>query len=92
MLATECTIDRQMIGSSKCSEGLRRATQMGNDYVGTLIDYDRSVLGNKPAWDAVQAQVQAGETVVFLANHQSEADAAFIPLLTMDSHPGARSL
>jgi len=62
--------------------------QMGNDYVGTLVDYDRSVLGNKAAWDQVQAQVQAGETVVFLANHQSEADAAFIPLLTMDSHPG----
>jgi hypothetical protein len=63
--------------------------QMGNDYVGTLIDYERSVLGNKAAWDQVQAQVQAGENVVLLANHQSEADAAFIPLLTMDSHPGA---
>jgi len=66
--------------------------QMGNDYVGTLVDYDRSVLGNKAAWDQVQAQVQAGETVVFLANHQSEADAAFIPLLTMDSHPGEACL
>jgi hypothetical protein len=42
--------------------------------------------------DVLKTRVQAGETVVFLANPQSEADAAFIPLLTMDSHPGEACL
>jgi len=62
--------------------------KMGNDYVGSMIDYTRSVMGNAHLWDDIQRQVDAGENVVFLANHQSEADAAFIPLLTMKSHPG----
>jgi len=31
---------------------------------------------------------QAGENVILFANHQSEGDAAFIPLLTEVSHPG----
>lgn len=62
--------------------------QLGNDYVGTLINYDQSVLGQKARWDDVEKKINAGENVILLANHQSEADAAFIPLLTEKSHPG----
>ena len=38
--------------------------------------------------DTVQKQIAAGENVVLFANHQSEADAAFLPLMTEASHPG----
>lgn len=42
---------------------------------------------NEQRWDTVLQQLAAGENVILLANHQSEADAAFIPLMTMASHP-----
>ena len=61
---------------------------LGNAYVGALVDWQRSVLCHPARFNAVQAQLAAGENVVLLANHQSEADAAFIPLLTQASHPG----
>lgn len=100
--------------------------QLGNDYVGAMIDWQRSVVrpsaspprcaalvpeivraaatdqhphrsppgGKNPPqlrherrWDTVLKQLAAGENVILLANHQSEADAAFIPLMTASSHP-----
>jgi len=62
--------------------------QMANAYIGSLIDFDRSILRNYSRWSVIQAQLQAGENVILLGNHQSEGDAAFIPLLTEVSHPG----
>uniref|UniRef100_A0A7S0RXK5 Phospholipid/glycerol acyltransferase domain-containing protein n=1 Tax=Pyramimonas obovata TaxID=1411642 RepID=A0A7S0RXK5_9CHLO len=62
--------------------------KLGNDYVGTLINYDRSLLGNPHLWAQIEQQIAAKENVVLFANHQSEADAAFIPLLTQAAHPG----
>ena len=62
--------------------------QLGNDYVGSMIDWQRSVLGHPERWTTVQQQLEAGDNVVLLANHQSEADASFIPLMTAASHPG----
>jgi len=62
--------------------------KLGNDYINELVNYDRSVLGQPERWDEMVAQLDRGENVILLANHQSEADAAFIPLLTMKSHPG----
>lgn len=62
--------------------------KLGNDYVGTLINYDRSLLGNAHLWGEIEKQVAAKENVVLFANHQSEADAAFIPLMTQAAHPG----
>ena len=61
---------------------------LGNEYVGALVDWKRSVLRHQERWDTIAAQLDAGENVILLANHQSEADAAFIPLLTAASHPG----
>lgn len=46
-----------------------------------------SQLRNEKRWDVVLQQLKAGANVVLLANHQSEADAAFIPLMTASSHP-----
>ena len=44
---------------------------LGNQYVGALIDWQRSVLANCELWDVVEKQLAAGENVVLLANHQS---------------------
>jgi len=46
---------------------------LGNDYVGALVDWQRSVLGNPERWDAIESQLAAGENVILLANHQSGA-------------------
>jgi len=62
--------------------------QMANVYIGSLIDFERSVLMNPERWTLIQKQMEAGENVILFANHQSEGDAAFIPLLTEVSHPG----
>lgn len=61
---------------------------LGNEYVGALVDWRRSVIWHQERLDAIVKQLDAGENVILLANHQSEADAAFIPLLTAASHPG----
>lgn len=45
-------------------------------YVRNLIDFDNSVLGHPEIFDTMEAQLAAGENVVLLANHQTEADPA----------------
>jgi glycerol-3-phosphate O-acyltransferase len=60
--------------------------------VGTLINYERSLMGNDHLWVKIDQQLEAKENVVLFANHQSEADAAFIPLLTQGAHPGAERM
>lgn len=62
--------------------------QMANAYIGSLVQFERSILGNPTRWTAIQAALDAGENVVLMGNHQSEGDAAFIPLLTEVTHPG----
>jgi len=62
--------------------------QMANMYIGSLIDFDRSILMHPDQWTKIQNQINCSENVILFANHQSEGDAAFIPLLTEVSHPG----
>ena len=62
--------------------------QMANMYIGSLIDYDRSVMRHPERWTTIQSQIDSGENVILFANHQSEGDAAFIPLFTEVTHPG----
>ena len=62
--------------------------KLGNQYVGGLVDWRRSLVCHPERWGTIQEQLGRGENVILLANHQSEADAAFIPLLTEKSHPG----
>lgn len=85
----------QLLGESYTFPSFHRAIrepfdyyQMANAYIGSLIDFDRSILRYSSRWSKVQQQLEAGENVIFLGNHQSEGDAAFIPLLTEVSHPG----
>ena len=62
--------------------------QMANAYIGSLVEFDRSILRYPERWTAIQQALDAGENVVLMGNHQSEGDAAFIPLLTETTHPG----
>ena len=50
--------------------------EFGQRYVRNLIDFDASVVGHLEIFDTIQAQLEAGENVVLLANHQTEADPA----------------
>jgi len=85
----------QMLGESYKFPSYHRAIrepfdyyQMANAYIGSLIDFERSLLKNCSRWSEIQQQLEDGENVILLGNHQSEGDAAFIPLLTEVSHPG----
>ena len=62
--------------------------QMANMYIGSLIDFERSIMRYPDRWTTIQSQLDSGENVVLFANHQSEGDAAFIPLFTEVTHPG----
>lgn len=39
-----------------------------------LIDFSKSVVGHLDNFDRIEACLAAGENVILLANHQSEAD------------------
>ena len=57
-------------------------SKMANMYIGSLIDFERSIMRHPDRWTTIQSQLDSGENVVLFANHQSEGDAAFIPLFT----------
>jgi glycerol-3-phosphate O-acyltransferase len=59
----------------------------GQAYVRNLVDYSKSLVGNLERFDAIEAQLAAGENVVLLANHQTEADPAVWALLLEATHP-----
>jgi len=61
--------------------------QFGQEYVRPLVDWDNSYIRNMELWDEAIAQVGRGENVVLLANHQTEADAAFLPLFFEQYNP-----
>jgi hypothetical protein len=46
-----------------------------------------SYLGNLHTFDKIEEQVKAGNNVVLLSNHQTEADPAVMALLLEHSHP-----
>ncbi len=53
----------------------------GNDFIRPLIDLEASqILGNKNL-DTIEAILKKGENVIFLANHQIEADPQVITIL-----------
>jgi len=53
----------------------------GQNYVRNLVDFDKSAIGNLDRFERVEAQLAAGDNVVLLANHQTEADPAVWALL-----------
>jgi glycerol-3-phosphate O-acyltransferase len=61
--------------------------EFGQRYVGSLIDFTKSYLGHRERFDAMQQQLEAGENVILLANHQSEADPGIWAHMLMHTHP-----
>ena len=61
--------------------------EFGQRYVGSLIDWSRSVLGAPDRWAGIAAQLAAGENVVLLANHQTEADPGVFAHMLAAAHP-----
>jgi glycerol-3-phosphate O-acyltransferase len=62
--------------------------QFGQRYVGSLIDFESSVLGRPDRWRALAEQLARGDNVVLLANHQTEADPGVFAHMLASSHPG----
>jgi glycerol-3-phosphate O-acyltransferase len=61
--------------------------QFGQRYVGSLIEFESSVLGRPDRWARVADQLARGENVVLLANHQTEADPGVFAHMLAASHP-----
>ena len=70
---------------------MRRTPSAGaprlQNYVRNLVDFQKSVVGHLENFDRVAAYLAAGDNVVMLANHQTEADPGAHPLLPC-SAPG----
>lgn len=56
----------------------------GVDFFRPLVDKTRSTLTGRDELQRIAAQLAAGDNVIFLANHQSEADPQIISLLFED--------
>lgn len=59
----------------------------GQRYIRGLVDFTTSVLGNEAGFLEIQEQLERGENVVLLANHQTEADPAVFALLLEAKFP-----
>lgn len=62
--------------------------KMGVDFARGLVDRERSVVRGMANVERIQQQLAAGDNVVLLANHQTEADPQVLSLLLDDTHPG----
>lgn len=69
-------ISRQL---SNTVEVPSRNVGIAGDQRATLGLGCRSVLGHTEIFDKIEAQLAAGDNVVMLANHQTEADPAVCP-------------
>lgn len=61
--------------------------RFGLDIMRPLIDFERSTVANWNAVDSISKQVQAGENVILLANHQIEPDPQVIHLMLEEKYP-----
>lgn len=61
--------------------------QFGQRYVGSLIDFNASVLGFRERFDKIAEQIAQGHNVVLLANHQTEADPGVFAHMLESVHP-----
>lgn len=61
--------------------------QFGQRYVGSLIDFENSVLGRPDRWARAAEQLKSGDNVIILANHQTEADPGVFAHMLAASHP-----
>jgi glycerol-3-phosphate O-acyltransferase len=61
--------------------------RFGVEFFRPLVDKRRSTLTGQDRIQQIAAQLAAGENVIFLANHQSEADPQMISILFEDQWP-----
>jgi glycerol-3-phosphate O-acyltransferase len=61
--------------------------KFGIDFFRPLVDKSHSTLSGRDHLRKIAAQLAAGENVIFLANHQSEADPQIISILLEDEWP-----
>jgi glycerol-3-phosphate O-acyltransferase len=61
--------------------------EFGQRYVGSLIDFNSSYIGHLERFDRIQQEINAGDNVIILANHQSEADPGIWAHMLMHTHP-----
>ena len=61
--------------------------KFGQNYVRTLINFNKSVVGHIDRFQQIQKQLEAGDNVVLLANHQTEADPGVWALLLEKQFP-----
>eukprot|EP00268_Persea_americana_P056643 TRINITY_DN6708_c0_g1_i3.p1 TRINITY_DN6708_c0_g1~~TRINITY_DN6708_c0_g1_i3.p1 ORF type:complete len:423 (+),score=87.38 TRINITY_DN6708_c0_g1_i3:409-1677(+) len=59
----------------------------GQKYIRPLIDFRRSYVGNIAYFHEMEKQLQQGDNVVLISNHQTEADPAIIALLLETTNP-----
>lgn len=59
----------------------------GQRYVSSLIDFNNSFVGHAERWNKIAEQLAAGENVVLLANHQTEADPGVFAHMLESSQP-----
>lgn len=61
--------------------------QLGLDFIEPLIDFKDSTLTGHSELEKIERYLEADENVVFLANHQIEADPQVIALMLKDKYP-----
>jgi len=59
----------------------------GQRYVGSLINFSTSTVGNIDRFAEIDKQLAAGHNVVLLANHQTEADPGVFAHMLEATHP-----
>lgn len=61
--------------------------RFGLDFIRPLIDFEQSTVKNVSLLDKIEKQIEQGENVIFLANHQIEPDPQVISLMLEKTHP-----
>tara|TARA_B110001452_G_scaffold46339_1_gene35377 strand:- start:183 stop:1385 length:1203 start_codon:yes stop_codon:yes gene_type:complete len=61
---------------------------MGVDFARGIVEKDKSLTCGASNIEKIQLQLAAGDNVVLLANHQSEADPQIFSILLDDEYPG----
>lgn len=62
--------------------------QLGNEFLAGVVDFDNSAIIGQEKITEIQKYVAAGDNVVMLANHQSEADPQIFSVLLDPVVPG----
>lgn len=92
MLA-ECMLDhiREPVAFENYHRSVRTPVdyyKLGLDLFRPLVDFEHSLVEGSDNLDKIQRQLDAGENVIFTANHQSELDPQVMSFLMDEKYPG----